>query len=248
MTIIRAGLVGLSLCFLTVQAGLAAQMNFTGTAKTDTGKTLYVEQHGVTGTCENGVFEPQAHQINYQRADGDREFASKALDYSSSVIRPAVDFRQPQFEESLAIDYPDSNMLVVNWQTPEGESKTFDVSYPDSLVVDAGFDNFVRRHWQAVLNGRPVEFRFLGPTRGEHFEFVLEAADSSRVVADHVVQIRPTGMVLRFLVDPIILGYNSKGALTDYYGLTNIRKNNDTNYTAHIQYSVANWPECELTR
>lgn len=248
MTMKPAGLMIASVCLLTTQMGFAAQMSFTGTARTESGAPLYVEQHGVTGVCENGLFRPRKHEIGYQEPGGGREFATKELDYSESPIRPAVDFRQPQFDESLAIDYPDDGTLVVNWQTPEGDKKSFDVAFSDSVVVDAGFDNFVRRHWQAVLNGESVTFRFLGPTRGEHYEFVLEATESSQVSADHVVQIRPTGVVLRFLVDPIILGYNARGALTDYYGLTNIRKNNDTNYTAHIKYSVANWPDCELTR
>ncbi|MBW0146306.1 hypothetical protein KXD86_02255 [Marinobacter sp. CAU 1620] len=237
-----------SACFLAAQMGFAAQMNFTGTARTEAGETLYVEQHRVTGVCEQGVFRPRQHEVGYQEPGGGREFANKDLNYSKSLIRPAVNFRQPRFDESLVIDYPDDDTLVVNWQTPEGENKSFDVPFSDSVVVDAGFDNFVRRNWPAVLNNEPVAFRFLGPTRGEHYEFVLEAAESSQVTADHVVQIRPTGVILRFLVDPIILGYNARGALTDYYGLTNIRKNNDTNYTAHIQYAVENWPDCELTR
>lgn len=237
-----------SVCILATPMSFAAQMKFTGTARAESGAPLYVEEHGVSGICENGLFRPQQHEIGYQEPDGGREFASKALDYSESPIRPAIDFRQPRFDESLAIDYPGDRTLVVNWQTPDGDTKSFDVPFSDKVVVDAGFDNFVRRNWRAVLNGESVTFRFLGPTRGEHYEFVLEPAESSQVSADHVLQIRPTGVVLRFLVDPIILGYNTRGALTDYYGLTNIRKNNDTNYTAHIQYTVANWPDCELTR
>jgi hypothetical protein len=76
---------------------------------------------------------------------------------------------------------------------------------------------------------------------------VLERVENEQIDADHVVQIRPTGMVLRFLVDPIVLGYNNAGALSDYLGLTNIRKNQDENYTAHIRYSVQTSPDCELT-
>ncbi|MDK9557810.1 hypothetical protein QQF73_09265 [Marinobacter sp. M216] len=247
MTRQRAGLIITAACCLAAPAAFAAQMSFTGTARTYAGETLYLEQHAVAGTCESGVFQPQEHSIAYQRPDRDHAFASKDLNYSDSVLRPAVDFRQPEFDESLSIEYPEPNTLVINWQMPAGESRTFDVPFSEKVVVDAGFDNFVRRNWRAVLNGESVEFRFLGPTRGEHYEFVLESTESSKVTADHVVQIRPTGMVLRFLVDPIILGYNARGALTDYYGLTNIRKNNDANYTAHIQYSVSNWPDCELT-
>lgn len=64
--------------------------------------------------------------------------------------------------------------------------------------------------------------------------------------ADHVVQIRPDSVLLSFLVDPIILGYNNKGALTAYSGLTNVRENADQNYTATIRYAVSTYPECEL--
>jgi hypothetical protein len=53
---------------------------------------------------------------------------------------------------------------------------------------------------------------------------------------------------MRFLVDPIVLGYDADGLLTDYLGLTNIRKDKDTNYTAHIRYAIEAIPECELTR
>lgn len=237
----------LSLMCLSVTPLQAAEMSFVGTAKADTGDTLYLEQHTVAGTCREGMFQPQTHQIDYQQPGQDQAFATKTLDYRDSVVRPVVDFRQPGFNESLSIQYPSQDTLAINWQAPAGETRTFDVPYSDRVVVDAGFDNFVRRHWASVTNGESVEFRFLGPTRGEHYAFVLEPADSTEVTADHVFQIRPTGMVLRFLVDPIVLGYDSNGALTDYYGLTNIRQNKDTNYTAHIRYSVAKWPECELT-
>ena len=114
-------------------------------------------------------------------------------------------------------------------------------------MVDGGFDTFVRQHWAEVTNDESVEFRFLAPTRGKHYAFILEPVESTNVVADHILQIRPIGMVLRFLVEPIILGYNAGGALTDYYGLTNIRKNLDTNHTAHIRYTVEKYPDCALT-
>ncbi|WP_309043452.1 hypothetical protein [Marinobacter sediminicola] len=53
--------------------------------------------------------------------------------------------------------------------------------------------------------------------------------------------------MLKFLVDSIVLGYDSKGALTAYSGLTNVRENADQNYTATIHYAVSNYPECDLT-
>jgi hypothetical protein len=226
---------------------VAQDFRFTGTATTDNGSVIYEERHAVNGTCEDGIFRPQQHDVAYHKPDAEESFARKALEYDASVLRPTVDFVQPTFDEKMEITYPDPETLVINWQTPRGDSEQFEVAYPSNTVVDAGFDNFVRQNWQSVLAGEPVEFRFLGPTRGEHYGFVLERVENDRLDADHVVQIRPTGMVLRFLVDPIVLGYSNSGALSDYLGLTNIRKNQDENYTAHIRYSVETSPDCELT-
>ena len=236
-----------SLVSLAVMPVLAADMAFTGTAKTETGDILYQEKHRVSGSCQEGVFRPQDHQIGYHRPEADETFASKELAYPDSVIRPTVEFLQPDFSESLSIQYPSPDTLAIEWQKPSKELKRYDVTYNQDVVVDAGFDTLVRQHWGEVTNGESVDFRFLAPTRGEHYAFVLEPVESSRVVSDHVLQIRPTGIVLRFLVEPIILGYNADGALTDYYGLTNIRKNLDTNHTAHIRYAVEKYPDCALT-
>ena len=227
---------------------LAQEFRFTGTAATDDGSVIYEERHAVDGTCEDGVFRPQQHQVAYHKPDSQEPFARKDLEYVTSVLRPRVDFSQPTFDEQMEITYPEPETLVIDWQTPRGDSEQFEVAFPSNTVVDAGFDNFVRQNWKSVVAGEPVEFRFLGPTRGEHYGFILERVENDRVDADHVVQIRPTGMVLRLLVDPIVLGYNDSGALSDYLGLTNIRKNQDENYTAHIRYAVQTSPDCELTR
>lgn len=222
-------------------------MRFIGTAKTFDGNTLYTETHEISGSCREGSFLPEKHQVMYRRPEQDEPFAQKDLAYPESPIRPTVIFRQPQFNESITIDYNGEFSLEVNWQSPENETRTFDVSFPENLVVDAGFDNFVRRHWDQLLRGESVFFHVLAPTRGEHFAFVLEPAKNPAIKADHQFQIRPTGFMLRFLVDAIQLGYDNNGALTDYYGLTNIRKDKDSNYKAHIRYNVTDWPDCELT-
>ena len=242
----RPLVVSFALMTAALQA-VAQDFRFTGTATTDGGNVIYEERHAVDGTCEEGIFRPRQHEVAYHKPGSEASFARKSLEYGASVLRPAVDFLQPTFDEKMEITYPEPDTLMINWQTPGGDSERFQVEYPSNTVVDAGFDNFVRQNWQSVLAGDPVEFRFLGPTRGEHYGFVLERVENEQIDADHVVQIRPTGMVLRFLVDPIVLGYNNSGALSDYLGLTNIRKNQDENYTAHIRYSVQTSPDCELT-
>lgn len=239
-------------CLIGMAAPLpaqAAEYRFTGTAKADDGAVLYNERHSLDGRCEGGYFRPETHDVVYSKPGSDQSFATKGLSYDPSLIRPTVDFAQPNFNEKLDIRYPQPEKLTIRWNTPGpgDEIENFTVPFTEQTVVDAGFDNFVRQHWQDVLAGKSIEFRFLAPTRGEHYAFVLEPVENKAVKAEHVLQIRPTGMVLRFLVDPIVLGYSKRGVLTDYLGLTNIRKNQDENYRAHIRYTVETYPDCELT-
>jgi len=225
----------------------ASQFTFTGTAKSNADTVLYQEVHRVDGHCAEGVFEPRSHSVNYRKGPGESPFATKQMSYENSSLRPDVDFRQPDFNEVMRITYPESDRLNIEWQTPSGKVEKYRVSFDERLVVDAGFDHLVRANWDKVTRGESVEFRFLGPTRGEHYGFVLEPTSNDQLNSDVVLRIRPTSLVLRFLVDPIVLGYNNDGALTEYLGLTNIRENADTNFTAHIRYEVEQYPDCELT-
>ena len=243
-----AGSTFLTLLLTTAASPVSGQVfEFSGTAKQD-GKVLYQEDHRVEGTCSEGVFAPVNHQVSYRTPESRDEFASKMLSYNSSPFRPQLEFRQPTFGEALTITYPQEQALNIVWQSPAGDTREFMVPFDQSLVVDSGFDYFVRANWERVQQGESVEFRFLAPTRGDHYGFVLEPATSVKVNAEVTVQIRPTSLVLRFLVDPIVLGYSSDGALTDYLGLTNIRQDAESNHIAHIRYQVARLPDCELTR
>lgn len=223
-----------------------SKFQFIGRAS-DGGSVVYEEHHFVSGTCRDGIWRPTTHSVEYIRPDNRQVFATKELDYQHSPLRPEMDFQQPEFNESITVKQANDDTLAIQWRTPSGNMEKFNVSFNDTVVVDAGFDNLVRRHWDAVISGDAVDFRFLGPTRGDHYGFIMEPVVTDRTNAAHTIRIRPSGMIARFLVDPIILGYNQSGALTDYIGLSNIRASVDGNYTVHIRYEITRQPDCELT-
>jgi hypothetical protein len=239
----------LSLALMALPASvLAADLRFVGTAKpVNGGETLYQETHRVTGNCEQGVFTPVEHSVVYTRGNGD-EFATKNLSYTQSALRPTVEFRQPDFSEVIKITNQNEETLRVFWQSPSGSTDTSLLEITPSLVADAGFDNLVRQNWVRVIqNGQSVGFDMVAPTRGESYGFTLEPTSDDRIDARHLVRIRPSSTLMRFVVDPILLGYNADGLLTHYLGLTNIRKNEDTNHTAHIRYALEATPDCAMT-
>lgn len=235
-------------CSLSAFTAMAAEVRFTGKATAvNDDKVIYEERHLVEGECSDGLFLPGAQTVTYVRA-GDEEFAKKKLSYDKSLLRPTVDFRQPDFNEVMDLTNQDDNELMIEWRNPKGNMESFSIDVADSLVADAGFDHLVRQNWLAVTSGESVKFDFLAPTRGKAYGFVLEPAGDDRIDAAYTVRIKPSGLILGFLVDPILLGYNDEGMLTDYVGLTNIRKDMGSNYTAHIRYSMETSPDCELTR
>lgn len=238
--LILSALLGIGSCLAVAQESA----RFSGTAHSSSGDVLYHEKHRVEGSCSEGYWQPRSHEVSYLSANEENEFASKSLDYRSGLIRPEVDFRQPRFEETMEITPDGAGKVTINWQPPEEDQKRFETDAPSDLVIDAGFDHFIRQHWDDLTSGETVSFRILAPTRGEHYGFVAEPADDDAIDAKHVFRIRPSGLIARFLVDPILLGYDQEGFLTDYSGLTNIRENKERNYTAHIRYKTETPSPC----
>lgn len=224
-----------------------ARFTFKGTASKSS-TVVYEEHHSIVGECREGQWRPAMHQVEYRKPGTDEAFATKSLAYTHSALRPEMRFLQPDFGEVIAINRVDKDSLAIEWQTPTGTTEAYRTDFDDDVVIDAGFDNLVRHHWDRVTADKTVDFRFLAPTRGKHYAFIMEPASTDRTDAEHVVTIRPSGMVLRFLVDPITLGYDNSGVLTDYIGLSNIRESEDGNYTVHIRYDISERPDCELTR
>lgn len=237
------------MALLVLSLPLSAQQTafrFEGVAKPiDGGQPLYREQHEISGHCDNGYWQPVEHRVEYRRSDSGEGMASKTLTYPYSLFRPAVAFRQPDFNETLQVDATGS-ALSIRWSRDGEPPGNWTVEATDNLVLDAGFDHFVRAHWNRLTAGGEVPFEFLAPTRGEAYGFVVEPAPEPVTGADHSFRIRPTGLIMRLAVDPIRLGYSADGFLTHYVGLGNIRQNRDENYRVAIRYSAEQAPPCPL--
>lgn len=231
---------------ISLPAAVAETFHFEGIAESRDGQRLYREQHRVSGSCETGHWRPAAHRVDYLRQSEPRPFASKRLEYAESLLRPYVNFEQPDFNERLEITRPAPDRLAIRWIFDDEEAGRWTLEPDPELVIDAGFDHFIRKHWEALTGGESVPFAVLAPTRGESFDFVAEPAPDPLEGADHSFRIRPRSMVMRLLVDPIRLGYRDDGFLTHYAGLGNIRRNEEENHVVSIRYRSNGMPPCSL--
>ena len=176
-------------------------------------------------------------RVEYRRPDGS-VFAEKAIDYSRSQTAPEIqhiDHRNTARINTEFLEDARSAMIKVGFQAHDSNRYREEVlTYRESVIVDAGFDPFVRKHWEQLIAGESVAAAMLVPSRLDTVEINLTKTDSHHCdgasVDIHCYVIRPAGMlrVVGWLVDPIYIGYEQVSRrLQVFNGISNLRDDND---------------------
>ena len=106
------------------------------------------------------------------------------------------------------------------------------------LVVDTGFDEFIRAHWQQLMTGAGVGMHFLVPSRLESMSFQVQhvRADSLDGVPTEVFRLKLAG-VLGWVLPGIDVSYSADDpVLVRYEGLSDLRDAAGNNYPASITF------------
>lgn len=176
-------------------------------------------------------------RVEYRRADGS-VFAEKTIDYSRSLTAPEIehiDYRNTARINTEFLEDARSAMIKVGFQAHDSNRYREELlTYRESVVVDAGFDPFVRKHWDQLVSGEPVSAAMLVPSRLDTVRISLTKTDSHLCDAAsddiHCFVIRPAGMLraVGWFVDPIYIGYEQASRrLQVFNGISNLRDDND---------------------
>jgi len=200
-----------------------------GTAWTQDGSEIqYFEYHYAQ---QPGLDLPTL--VEYRRPDGE-VFARKQIDYSRSLIAPAIvqqDFRN---NARVVTEHPEeaaARFIRVGFQPHDSDRfQQNDVTARTQLIVDAGFNPFIQQNWEALLNGRRITSDFLVPARLDSVRIGITrtSADDCGPSAEELAcfVIRPAGMlrVVGWLVEPLYIGYDmNTRRLQVFDGLSNLR-------------------------
>ncbi|MGB5326438.1 MAG: hypothetical protein WBN40_13590 [Pseudomonadales bacterium] len=151
-------------------------------------------------------------------------------------------------DASPTLDFPGHELLV------DAESVL-----PDSaeLVIDAGFDAFVRGQWNRLQQGQRLQFDFAVPARGRTVRLNIEQValsycERSEQFEGTFTQALPAtqarvcfkldarGWLAQMLLKPIYLTYaNESRQLLAYAGLSNIKNNSGEALNVYIRYRYA---------
>jgi hypothetical protein len=148
-------------------------------------------------------------------------------DYGNLIARKELDYSPGPFKPSLVmVDYRSAQRL------------SFGGTDREDLVVDAGFDNFVRSKWVDFTQGGSVKFPFLVAGLDKPLNMLAEAADPQSCEEGRLcLEIQLDSWFLGLLVEPIQLSYSLQDRrLLRFRGVSNIRAEDGGALDVEIQY------------
>lgn len=195
--------------------------SFTGYARSLDGRELlYIESHAVSGAGAD-----ESRVVLYRCAGDSAPFARKHLEYSADRTAPAFDFEDARsgFAEGFRRDA--AGLTVFERAGARAPTRTEAITPTRMLVVDAGFDDFVRGQWDSLERGDAPRVAFLVPSLLESVDFRVRKVGEAIIEGEaaSVIRLSLAGPLGWFLPD-IDVSYRKRDRLLmRYRGLTNIR-------------------------
>jgi hypothetical protein len=227
---LAAALLGLAL--LVGPAVLSAAERYEGIAYTrGTDRIAYRETHW--SFERDGI---RRHLVLYRCADG-APFGRKWLREAPSATAPDFDFEDARDGYREGVRTEAGARVIFVQENAHAALATRPLPASADAVLDAGFDAFVRDHWQELAAGRAARLDFLIPSHFEYLAFALSGVD------DLTWQGRPARQFKMrlagwygFALPGIDLTYDRAGRLREFDGVSNVRDAAGRNQTVRIVF------------
>jgi hypothetical protein len=218
-------------------AAEAVSVEYLGIATTLDGRVeLYRERHRV----ERDRDGRGTRVVVYECPDG-RPYARKVVRYADWAGAPDFDLLDARDGWRERVETVGDRRRVSVRERAGGRERSAELSVPDQLVVDAGFDDFVRLHWDRLVAGERVDFAFLVPSRLEVMRFRVRRQGETTIDGEPALVIRlGLGAWYAFMLPHIDVTYLEAGRrLARFEGLTNQRTPGGGHVSARIDFPSA---------
>ena len=206
----------------------------------DNGELLYRELH-----YRGDASVLMSERVEYLSPTGEL-LVEKTLDGSRSVITPNVAQRDLRTGTRFSISNIGDGFDTL-YQRGGETSSTKRINKDEELVFDAGFDPYVRAHWDALWAGDAIRADFFVPARLDTVKISMRRTDSEQcaaVTSDALcIVVRPAGILrlVGWLVDPLYLAYGQGSQrLLMYRGISNLLDANGESQDVLIRYQYDN--------
>lgn len=170
-------------------------------------------------------------------------FAEKKINYHGNAATPSIeqrDFRSGELRQAHI--YQQTLRLQYQANTHK-KMENADISLTEVDVIDAGFDFFIRQHWDELQSGKVLHVNFASMP---HLK-VLPLRISKQTSEKCATETAPTNQsfcyfveidnsLLRLVLGNIKLTYDQHHRLATFKGVVNIEDNKGSTQTAKITY------------
>jgi len=196
----------------------------------DSQQLIYVEKHRYV--------EGNQHEVKYYDPNG-KLFAEKRLSYGQYEQAPAFEQVNSLRGEWIKVT-SEGDRIKVQYREESG-AVVFDkrIKVNEHLLVDAGFDRYVKMHWDKLLSNASMKIDYLVPSRLTTVGFEVGRVNClANTRADAVCfAITPTSWFVSLAVDPITVAYDPDTRnLLRFNGRGNIASSDGKYQTVDIRY------------
>jgi hypothetical protein len=231
--ILVLGMAGLGLTAHSAVKASPDIEHYVGTAYAMSGGELYTESHWISETLGHREL-----LVLFECPDG-KPFARKQVRETAYAQAPSFTLEDARtgYQEGVRESGGGSREVYFRASRDQPE-KTASLKSAPALVVDAGFDSFIREHWDALATGAHQRLDFLVPNRLRPYPFTLSLVD------DELKDGKPVRRFLleldtwcAFAIPSIIVTYavDSK-TIREYQGTSNVRDHNGKSLNVRIEF------------
>jgi hypothetical protein len=224
----------LLLALFAVAPGTPAAETWTGDAyDLGSGALRYRESHYLS--ANDGA---QHRVVLYSCPDG-RPFARKQIRDDGDPQAPDFDMLDARLGYREGVRRNSGKRDVYVQRTPDLSEKTEPLNLPNDGVIDAGFDAYVHKHWDALARGGSLSLPFLVPSKRMFYTFKLAKVENASNAATLSLRLS-LGAWYAFLAPHIDVTYDrNTQRLLRFEGMSNIRDEALKNYNVRIEFPKA---------
>lgn len=190
---------------------------------------LYTEQHYLVP--DGGATR---RLVLYRCADG-APFARKWVQGDLDDTMPAFELRDARRGYREGVHEVAAGMRVYAQAAAEAPERRAELVPPADGVIDAGFDAFVRRHWEALAAGTALPLHFLVPSELRFLPFRVRRVAVG--APDSATFRLSLGTWYGFMAPHIDVSYDAATRrLARFSGLSNIRDARGDNLQVRIEF------------
>ncbi|MBR7888878.1 hypothetical protein J9B83_07955 [Marinomonas sp. A79] len=220
-----------ALLFSSISFAEAPSTTIIGSAYSqETGELLYRETHTPLAN--------KTYKVEYSEPNG-QVFAEKTLDFSESDITPSFVQRNDRNGERIEVSQRVGNLNVVYQENSAAKEEKKAIKREQGMVVDAGFDAFVKQYWSPLMSGKSLDVEYLVPSKQTTFGFRFSRATclEGTPAGAQCFSLAPISWLVKMAVDPIVVAYDPVNkALLRFTGRANICDVNGKYENVDIQY------------